>query len=115
MRIRTALASLFLISAIASEAEITMPSFFNDNMVLQQNSAVTFRGTAKPNAKVTVETSWNNKKVSTKSDENGNWATDVLTPAYGGPFDIVVSDGEAKTLKNIYIGEVWLCSGQSNM
>ena len=73
MRIRTALASLFLISAIASEAEITMPSFFNDNMVLQQNSAVTFRGTAKPNAKVTVETSWNNKKVSTKSDENGNW------------------------------------------
>lgn len=115
MRIRTALASLFLISAIASEAEITMPSFFNDNMVLQQNSAVTFRGTAKPNAKVTVETSWNNKKVSTKSDENGNWATDVLTPAYGGPFDIVVSDGDIKTLKNIYIGEVWLCSGQSNM
>ena len=115
MKIRTIIASLFVISAMVSNAQITMPSFFNDNMVLQQNSIVTFRGTAKPNAKVTIDTGWNNKKVSTRSDDKGNWATEISTPTYGGPFDIVVSDGEAKTLKNVYVGEVWLCSGQSNM
>ena len=59
-------------------------------------------------AKVTIDTGWNNKKVSTRSDDKGNWATEISTPTYGGPFDIVVSDGEAKTLKNVYVGEVWL-------
>ena len=66
MKIRTIIASLFIISTMVSNAQITMPSFFSDNMVLQQNSIVTFRGTAKPNAKVTIDAGWNNKKVSTK-------------------------------------------------
>lgn len=62
MKIKNALASLFIFSALTSNAEITMPSFFSDNMVLQQNSTISFRGTAVPNAKVTIKTEWNNKK-----------------------------------------------------
>ena len=115
MKIKTALASLLIFSALTSNAEITMPSFFSDNMVLQQESTVTFRGTAKPNAKVTINTGWNNKKVDTKSDNQGNWAADITTPSFGGPFDIVITDGTSKTLNDVYVGEVWLCSGQSNM
>lgn len=115
MKIKSTLASLFFFGALTANAEITMPSFFSDNMVLQQKSTVTFRGTADPDTKVTIKTGWDNKKVNTKSDNQGNWSVDIATPAFGGPFDIVVSDGTAKTLNDIYVGEVWLCSGQSNM
>ena len=115
MKIKSSIASLFLFGALTANAEITMPSFFNDNMVLQQKSTVTFRGTANPDTKVTIKTGWDNKKINTKSDSQGNWTVDIATPGFGGPFDIVVSDGTAKTLNDVYVGEVWLCSGQSNM
>lgn len=115
MKIKSILASAFLLGTLPSFAEVTMPAFFSDNMVLQQNSSVTFRGTAKPNAKVSIKTGWDNKTVTTKSDAQGKWTTDIATPAYGGPFDIKISDGTALTLNDIYVGEVWLCSGQSNM
>lgn len=115
MNIRNILTSLFAFVALTSSAEITMPSFFCDNMVLQQKSIVTFRGTAKPNSKVTIKTGWDNMKVCTQSDNDGNWATEIRTPAYGGPFDIVVSDDTSKVLNDVYVGEVWFCSGQSNM
>lgn len=107
--------SLFLIVAFCADAKITMPAFFGNDMVLQQKSNVTFRGTAKPDSKVTISTGWNKEKKHTKSDAQGKWAIEVATPSFGGPFDITVSDGTPLTLHNVYVGEVWLCSGQSNM
>lgn len=96
-----------------AEAKVTLPSFFTDNMVLQQKTQVPFFG--KSTAKeVKVTTSWD-KKTYTVKVVNGKWETVLQTPAYGGPYTITLADGDTLKLKNILIGEVWLCSGQSNM
>ena len=97
------------------EAKVKMPSVFTNNMVLQQQSEVPFWGEATPNKKVKITTSWNKKTVETLVDATGKWKTMVSTPAYGGPFSIEISDGQKLQLENVLIGEVWVCSGQSNM
>lgn len=113
------LKSLFFLSAmlciVGLNAKITMPSFFADNMVLQRESEVSLFGKANPKSKVTVITSWDKNNYSTVSSEDGSWKIIIRTPEAGGPYDISVSDGKKLTLKNILIGEVWFCSGQSNM
>jgi sialate O-acetylesterase len=111
--------SLFLLLCLFipafSFANITLPSFFGDNMVLQQQTDAAIWGWAKANSTVQVTTSWNKKKYSAKADNWGKWKLAVATPAAGGPYEITITDGTALTLHNILIGEVWLCSGQSNM
>lgn len=94
-------------------AAVTLPTFFTSNMVLQQKSSVPFWGKSTA-AKVTVTTSWNNKTY-TATTKNGAWNVALATPAFGGPYTITVNDGDTLVLNNILIGEVWLCSGQSNM
>ena len=96
-------------------AEVKLPSIFGNNMVLQQQTDVAFWGKASAGANVTVKTSWNNKSYSARADNNGSWKLKVSTPAAGGPFNVTISDGKPVTLKNVMIGEVWVCSGQSNM
>lgn len=98
-----------------AEAKITLPSFFTDNMVLQQQTKLKLHGKATPNKKVTVRTGWDGQTVQTQADERGDWSVEVSTPKAGGPYEITFSDGKKLTLKNILIGEVWFCSGQSNM
>jgi len=94
---------------------IKLPWFFSDNMVLQQQADAAIWGWAKSGSTVQITTSWNKAKYSVKADEAGTWKTKISTPIAGGPYSISISDGEVMTLKNILIGEVWLCSGQSNM
>ena len=84
-------------------------------MVLQQQSEVTFSGTATSGKRVQATASWNNKKIQTNVDAKGEWKLSLQTPVAGGPYSITFSDGEDLTLQNILIGEVWFCSGQSNM
>ena len=96
-------------------AEVKLSPIFGSGMVLQQNAEVYFRGTAKSNSKITLIASWNNAKLTTASDNEGKWAVAVPTPSHGGPYKIVISDGHAIILDNVLIGEVWLCSGQSNI
>ena len=111
-----ALFASFLLLAEGVQARITMPFFFSDGMVLQQKSAVAIWGSSdRKQRKVTVKTSWNAKKYTAVTDESGNWKVKVETPVYGGPYSIEVSDGESVHINNVLIGEVWLCSGQSNM
>ncbi len=98
-----------------AEAKITLPAFFTDNMIVQQHSVMTLFGKAKPNKKVTVETDWNSQRIQTLSDKEGNWEVRLATPAAGGPYTISISDGKKLVLKNVMAGEVWFCSGQSNM
>jgi sialate O-acetylesterase len=88
---------------------------FTDNMVLQQKTNAAIWGTDKHGKTVTVTTSWNNKKYMVITDTAGNWKVSVATPSYGGPYSITFDDGEITTLNNVLIGEVWVCSGQSNM
>jgi len=106
---------LSFISIIKVEAKVKLPSVFNNNMVLQQQSEVPFWGEASPNKPVRITTSWNKKTVETIADPSGKWKTTVSTPVYGGPFTIEITDGAKLKLENVLIGEVWICSGQSNM
>ena len=76
---------------------------------------MTLFGKAKPNKKVSIETSWNNQHYETKADAQGNWRVAVSTPTAGGPYRITLSDGKKTVLENVMAGEVWFCSGQSNM
>ena len=97
------------------KAEIKLPAVFGNNMVLQQQTEAAIWGKATPGKSVKVVTSWNKKSYSAKSDNEGNWKLKVATPAAGGPFSISISDEKTLTLNNVLIGEVWICSGQSNM
>ncbi len=110
-------ALLLIVSAFqsASQATVKLPYFFSDNMVLQQKSDAAIWGWAKAASTVQITTSWNKKKYTTTVNSEGKWKTKIVTPDAGGPYEIVVSDGTPVTIKNILIGEVWLCSGQSNM
>lgn len=96
-------------------AEIKLPSVFCDNMVLQQQTEAAIWGKAGKNASVSVITSWNGKRYSIQATADGNWKLKVSTPKAGGPYEITISDGKSLKLKNVLIGEVWVCSGQSNM
>ena len=101
--------------SLSVEAKVDMPSVFGSGMVLQRNSGVAFWGTAKPSSKVSIRTSWDNAKTVVESDADGKWFTRVQTPEAGGPYTVTVSDGEKLVFDNVLIGEVWFCSGQSNM
>lgn len=106
---------LALAFSMKSEAKVTLPSILGDNMVLQQQAEVKLWGKARPNATVTVKTSWNGQTYKSSSDGKGGWSLTVSTPVAGGPYKIIFNDGELLTLQNVLIGEVWFCSGQSNM
>jgi sialate O-acetylesterase len=106
---------IFFFSFSALAAKVQLPAVFSDNMVLQQKSSVPFWGTATPGKILKITTSWNNKTIQTAVTKDGSWKTDVPTPVYGGPFNIEITDGTKLELRNVMIGEVWLCSGQSNM
>jgi sialate O-acetylesterase len=112
---RTAALTVLLLTAMSASAVVKMPAVFSDNMVLQQLSGTLFWGKATPLTSVTVKTSWNGKSYQAKSGADGNWKVSVSTPAAGGPYTVTVSDGTPITFKNVLIGEVWICSGQSNM
>lgn len=96
-------------------ADVVLPDIFGDNMVLQQKTLAAIWGKAKANTQLVLTTSWDDKSYATKTKPNGEWKIVVNTPSAGGPFDISISDGEKIALSNVMIGEVWVCSGQSNM
>jgi sialate O-acetylesterase len=102
-------------SVLLLQAEVKLPAIFTDNMVLQQQTQAAIWGKASVNTSVSLKTSWNGKTYSARSDKDGNWKVKVSTPAAGGPYSVTISDGKAVTLRNVMIGEVWVCSGQSNM
>ncbi len=105
---------LLLVSTIL-QAEIKLPSIFGNHMVLQQQTEAAIFGKATPGKTVSVNTSWDHKSYSTKADLQGNWKLKVKTPKAGGPYEVSISDGKAIKLTDVLIGEVWVCSGQSNM
>ena len=96
-------------------AKITLPSFFTNHMVLQQKSTIPFWGQGTAGSRLKVFTSWDNKIYNVSVDANQSWIVDLKTPVYGGPYTITIENGDTVTLTDILIGEVWLCSGQSNM
>ncbi len=117
---RTALSTMAILVVLVISvnqlfAEVKLPSVFCDNMVMQQQTEAAIWGKANKNSTVSVTTSWNGKSYSTKASSDGSWKLKVATPKAGGPYEISISDGKSLKLRNVLIGEVWVCSGQSNM
>ncbi|EMI44310.1 sialate O-acetylesterase [Rhodopirellula sp. SWK7] len=108
---------LMFSAAFAAEVKpLRVAGIFGDQMVLQQQSVNPIWGTAEANSPVSVNGSWSDQTVSTVADGQGNWRVELETPAAGGPFSVTIktSDDELQ-LSDVYVGEVWICSGQSNM
>lgn len=115
LSLRHALMMLPLLLSGNIQAKVKLPSVFGDNMVFQQKTEAAVWGKAEPGKTVELIPGWNKRTYRGKADDKGNWKIMMPTPAFGGPYAITISDGEPLTLNNVLIGEVWVCSGQSNM
>jgi sialate O-acetylesterase len=103
-----------LLFATLSQATVKLPAIFSDNMVLQQNKAIQIWGWADKGE--TVEVRFLNQLRKVKADKSGNWAVALGAQTHGGPYSLEVKGKSNRlSLHDILIGEVWLCSGQSNM
>ncbi len=116
MRNKILLAAFFLgMIAPGAVAKVKMPALFTDHMVMQQKADNQIWGTSAPGKTITVKASWSKDEVKVTADNSGNWRAVLKTPSYGGPYTVTISDGEPVVLKDVLVGEVWLCGGQSNM
>lgn len=110
------LLSVFLLTFLFARADLKVASILGNNMVLQRNTEVKLWGKASPNQQLTITTGWNKVVTNVVSNTKGDWMVKVKTIGAGGPYAIsIASRNEKIILKNILLGEVWLCSGQSNM
>ena len=102
--------------AMAIQAEVTLPGWMTSNMVLQQQTTMHLQAIAKKGATVKITTSWDDQTTKVKADkETGVFLFDLCVPKAGGPYTLTFDDGKKVVLENVMSGEVWFCSGQSNM
>lgn len=95
-------------------SKVTLPSVIGSNMVLQRNGQAQLWGWS-DKKEVTVKASWLKKSIHATVDRTGRWKTSIPTCEAGGPYTIEFNDGASLKIDNILMGEVWICSGQSNM
>lgn len=108
---------IFGISIIHSK-ELTFASIFTENVVLQRESKILIWGESNINTQITLRVSWNNKSYKTYSNNKGEWKINIETTKAGGPYYMMLEDIEHKKktiINNVFLGDVWLASGQSNM
>ncbi|WP_114789109.1 sialate O-acetylesterase [Niabella yanshanensis] len=98
-----------------SWAQLKLPAVFADSMVLQQKADAPIWGWTTPGQNVTLTASWSGKKMHTVADNRGRWMIKLATPVAGGPYTISIESKERMVLRDVLVGEVWICSGQSNM
>ncbi|MEO6330238.1 MAG: sialate O-acetylesterase [Ginsengibacter sp.] len=113
--ILTVLCVLIMGSFIAALAEIRLPAIIGSHMVLQQKSQVNIWGWSDPSEKITISTDWDTITYHAIGSSNGKWLTQINTPVAGGPYKIAIQGHNLIVLEDVLIGEVWDCSGQSNM
>ncbi len=101
-----------LFSAVSARAEVALPNIFSDGMVLQRGESVPVYGTAAKGEAVTVEFRGKTAKATAKGDK---WLVNIPTGEPGGPFTLTAKGRNAIAIKNVYVGDVWVASGQSNM
>jgi len=106
---------LLLATAGAALADVKLPAVIGDNMVLQQGQKITIWGWAEPNEEVMASVSWQSMEWGVTADEGGKWMFKMNPPEIGGPYEMTLRGKNTITIKNILVGEVWVCSGQSNM
>ncbi len=106
---------VLVMNLFSQSSTFRLAPLFQDNMILQQQTDVTIWGKGNPGSLVVIQTSWG-KIADAVVQSDGNWTAKVSTPKAGGPFQMTFRYGKYITVvRNILIGEVWLCSGQSNM
>ncbi len=110
---KTSFLLVFVLSAMFSMANVTLPKIFGDNMVLQRNKPISIWGWASPGEKLTIQ--FNKQTKTTKTSKSGKWQLYLEAELAGGPFTLVVKGKNQVSFQNILVGEVWICSGQSNM
>jgi sialate O-acetylesterase len=103
----------FITLNIQLVAEVRLPSILGSHMVLQQKSEVNLWGWCAPAEKISVIASWDTTRYTTMGTSGAKWILQIKTPPAGGPYSITIN--ERTVLEDVMIGEVWVCSGQSNM
>ncbi|UCC96654.1 MAG: hypothetical protein JSW66_12505 [Phycisphaerales bacterium] len=96
-------------------ADVRLPAIIGDNMVLQQGQPVSVWGWAEPGEQVMISTSWHAMSWAVTTSQNGKWASRMTPPEAGGPHEMTIRGNNEIAISNIMVGEVWVCSGQSNM
>ncbi len=104
---------LFALVHLTAQAQLRVPSLISDGMVLQRDTPLTIWGWATPGEKITVQL--NRKAYKTTTDASGKWQVKLPAMKAGGPFTMAIAGNTQLSIKDILIGDVWFCSGQSNM
>lgn len=104
---------IYFLSLQNLSAEVRLPHIFGSDMVLQREKPVNIWGWADTGEKITI--AFNDQKVKVKADKNGKWSAALKPMEAGGPFNMSIKGKNEITLDNILLGDVWICSGQSNM
>ncbi len=104
---------LMLVFVGVGRAEVRLPSIIGDNMVLQRGVKVRIWGKANAGERITV--TFDRKSVNTVADAQGRWQVWLGPLKAGGPSELTIKGDNVLTIKNVLVGEVWICSGQSNM
>jgi sialate O-acetylesterase len=114
--------SLMLVVAVilsvvcqSAPASVRLPAVIGDNMVLQQQTEAPVWGWADAGERVKLQGSWTTSGVEAVTGHDGRWSARLKTPKAGGPYTLTIKGSNEIVLKNVLIGEVWICSGQSNM
>jgi sialate O-acetylesterase len=107
---------LFILVSSTAGAQLRMPAIYGDHMVIQKNATVPIWGWAGATQDVTIKVSWDTTTIKTKTDNTTFWKTTLKSPSVDGPHTITIKAGdETEIIEDVLAGEVWLCSGQSNM
>ncbi len=113
MRLRSLSLLLVFAAALPCSAAVKLPSIIGDNMVLQRDRAVPIWGWDDAGAQISVTIG--DHTANTVAGDDGRWQVELPKMKAGGPYEIVVKGSTTETVENVLFGEVWLCSGQSNM
>jgi sialate O-acetylesterase len=113
MILKNILFSFVLFAAYNACGQISLPKIFSDHMVLQRDKPITIWGTANRNEKIMI--SFHLQKKNILADKNGRWQLTLANENAGGPYQLIVKGKNTITINDVLVGDVWLCSGQSNM
>lgn len=103
------------VTSLPSFSAVQLPAIIGNHMVLQQQSNVKLWGWCEPGEKITIKSDWDTTTYRTTGTSNAKWSITIKTVAEGGPYKINISGYNKIELSDVMLGEVWVCSGQSNM
>ncbi len=106
---------LLLVNAGAAFADVKLPAVISDNMVLQRGMKVPIWGWSEPGEKIFISVTWQSMGYGARAGNDGKWMVKLFHSTAGGPFEITIVGKNTIKIENVVVGEVWVCSGQSNM